>query len=112
MYNSFPNWSYAFYLSDQDGKLIPSYDVFKVSGGWLGHTFASVCQDKNINYGHNVESEEELNIVGKQMMDMILEKNVKNAEKFKQINLHKIDFKLVNYSIVKTDKIIYERHLP
>ena len=111
MYNSFPNWSYAFYLSDEDTVIIPSSDYFNVTGGWMGHTFYSICQSRKIGYGYNIESDEELYLVGDQMMDLILDKN-NGTKNFKQINLHKVDFKLRNDSVIENDKIIYERYFP
>jgi hypothetical protein len=110
MYNQFPNWSYVFYLSDENYELIPSMK-FNISGGWIGHTFYAICQDENILYGDNVESEEELEIVGRKMLDIILPKNQDELSIHKIIHLHKVSYFFEGSEIISSDKVMYARHL-
>lgn len=110
MYSSFPNWSYAFYLADENGKLIPAKEL-NTTGGKMGHTFYSICESKNIDYGDDMESKIELQKIGKQMMDLILLNNTTSNIKYSRIALHRIYFYYKNDSIKKNNTIIYERNL-
>ncbi len=109
MYNSFPNWSYAFYLADKDGKLIPSKE-FKTTGGKMGHTFYSICEARKINYGYAVETEAELQSIGKEMLDLILANN-NHSKEFPYLALHRLHYFYQNDTIKQTNTIIYERSL-
>lgn len=110
MYSSFPNWSYTFYLADENGKLIPSH-AFNTTGGKMGHTFYSLCKSKKISYGDGIESKAELATIGKEMMDLILLNNKKHSKKYSKIALHRICFFYQNNSIKKNNSIIHERNL-
>lgn len=108
MYNQFPNWAYAFYLSDENKNLISSMN-FDITGGWIGHTFYAICNEKNILYGDNVETQEELNQIGSKMLDIILAKNPDQVTNYSKIHLHKISYYFKEDSLVTTDKIIHAR---
>lgn len=71
MYNSFPNWSYAFYLADESGEMVPSWDAFEVDAGHLAHQFYGICQHHGIAYGHGMETEEELRFIGDKMLESV-----------------------------------------
>ncbi len=107
MYSSFPNWSYAFYLTDENDTLIPA-EEFQTTGGKMGHTFYSVCSAKKILYGNGMESDKELRTIGKEMMDLITV-NTKST-KYPKIALHRIYFYYQNDTIKKQNKVIYERN--
>jgi hypothetical protein len=107
MYSSFPNWSYAFYLADKNNKLIPA-EEFHTTGGYIGHSYYAVCSSKKILYGNAMESKEELQSIGKEMMNLILLKN--KSAKYSNIALHRIYFYYQNDTIKQQNKIIYERN--
>ncbi|RKS99661.1 hypothetical protein [Flavobacterium sp. 123] len=107
MYSSFPNWSYAFYLADENDKLIPA-EQFQTTGGKMGHTYYSVCSSKKILYGNGMESDKELQTIGKEMMDLIALNN--KSAKYSNIALHRIYFFYQNDTIKQQNKIIYERN--
>ena len=107
MYSSFPNWSYAFYLADENDKLIPA-EQFQTTGGKMGHTYYSVCSSKKILYGNGMESDKELQTIGKEMMDLIVLNN--KSAKYSNIALHRIYFYYQNDTIKQQNKIIYERN--
>ncbi len=107
MYSSFPNWSYAFYLADENDKLIPA-EQFQTTGGKMGHTYYSVCSSKKILYGNGMESDKELQTIGKEMMDLIVLNN--KSAKYSNIALHRIYFFYQNDTIKQQNKIIYERN--
>lgn len=110
MYSSFPNWSYTFYLADENGKLIPS-EEFDTTGGKMGHTFYSICESKKTNYGNGIESKTELQNIGKEMMDLILLNNKNNSKKHPYLAIHRIFFFYKNDTIQKINTIIYEKNL-
>lgn len=107
MYSSFPNWSYAFYLADENDKLIPA-EQFQTTGGKMGHTFYSICESKKTIYGNGVESNKELQTIGKEMIDLIVLNN--KSTKHSKVSLHRIYFFYQNDTIKQQDKIIYERN--
>jgi hypothetical protein len=107
MYSSFPNWSYAFYLADKNNKLIPAKE-FHTTGGYIGHSYYAVCESKKINYGNGVESNKELQTIGKKMMDLIMLNN--NSKLHGKVALHRIYFFYQNDTIKQQNKIIYERN--
>lgn len=107
MYSSFPNWSYAFYLADKNDKLIPA-EEFHTNGGKMGHTFYSICSSKKILYGNGMESDKELQTIGKEMMNLIVLNN--KTAKYSNIALHRIYFYYQHDTIKKQNKIIHERN--
>lgn len=107
MYSSFPNWSYAFYFANKNDKLIPA-EEFHTTGAKIGHTFYSVCSSKKILYGNGMESDKELQTIGKEMMDLIVLNN--KSTKYSNIALHRIYFFYQNDTIKQQNKIIYERN--
>lgn len=110
MYSSFPNWSYAFYLADENDKLIPSEEL-NTTGGKMGHTFYSICESKKIIYGDGRESKIELQTIGKEMMDLILLNNKISTIKHSKIAIHRIYFYYEKDTIKKINQILYERNL-
>lgn len=108
MYNQFPNWSYVFFLSDKNYELVPSITHFNISGGWIGHTFYAICQSEGINYGNNMETKEELSLIGEKMFEQITKKNVPFLENHDTLYLYKTSFSIQNDEIIKKDEIIYE----
>lgn len=71
MYNSFPNWSYAFYLTDVSGEMIPWWHAFEVDAGHIAHRFYGICQHYGIAYGHGMETEEELKFIGTELLKSV-----------------------------------------
>ena len=110
MYSSFPNWSYAFYLADENDKLIPA-EQFQTTGGKMGHTFYSICESKKTIYGEGKESKIELQTIGKEMMDLILLNNKISTINHSKIALHRIYFYYQKDTIRKINQVIYERSL-
>lgn len=108
MYNNFPNWSYVFFISDQNHELVPSMTNFNISGGWIGHTFYALCHSEGIKYGDNMETKEELKNIGEKLFKQITSKNQSFLKEHDILYLHKIYFSIQNNKIVKKDVIIYE----
>jgi len=83
---------------------------FNITGGWIGHTFYALCHSEGIKYGDNIETEEELSLIGEKMFEQITSKNQLFLEKHDTLYLHKIYFSIQNNKIVKKDEIIYEHY--
>lgn len=110
MYNNFPNWSYVFFISNQNHELVPSMTNFNISGGWIGHTFYALCHSEGIKYGDNMETKEELKNIGEKMFKQITSKNQSFLEEHDTLYFHKIYFSIENNKIVKKDEIIYAHY--
>ena len=103
MYNSFPNYAYAFYLADSTDK--PAF-FYKYISSDLSHQYFSIAQRLNIRNGHQVETSEELTRIGKIMMENIINNDSKNFPKGR-MELRRVAFAFEGDSIVKKDLILY-----
>ncbi len=107
MYNQFPNWSYAFYLTDQDNNIIPAQKL-NMTGGGIGHLYYSIAQHKNIKIGNGVEDKKDLAVIGNAMLNEILKRNTQQIE-FKKLNLYRKYFYFSGDSIINTETLMYEK---
>lgn len=107
MYNQFPNWSYAFYLTDEDNKLIPAQKL-NITGGGIGHLYYSIAQHKKIKVGYGMEEKKDLAILGNAMINELLKRNPKQTE-FKKLKLYREYFYYCGDSIINTKTLMYEQ---
>jgi hypothetical protein len=107
MYSSFTNWAYVFYITDQNDSLIPCKKL-KTKGGYLGHNFYSICQEKNIGYGDGMESNSDLKKVGSEMMQIVLNKSQNSQIRAKKLKLWRTYYYFKNDSILHKNQLIYE----
>lgn len=72
MYDSFPNWSYIFYLRDENEKIIfPRKEIHHpIDIGAIAHIFYSYCNEKEMKYGYGEEDPQQLLEAG----DFIIQK--------------------------------------
>jgi hypothetical protein len=110
MYNSFTNWSYVFYITDQNDSLIPC-NKLRTTGGKLGHNFYAICNKKNIGYGNGLESNLELKKIGFEMMQMVLNKPKNIKMKNEKLKLWRTFFYYKNDSIMQLNQMIYETNM-
>ncbi len=107
MYNNFPNWSYVFYFTEENGKLIPAKEL-NTDGIKLGYLFYTVAQNQHIPYGNGIESKKQLNSISKKMMEEVLSgASIRN--KTKKIKLVRTFYSFQNNSIQKQSDIMYEK---
>lgn len=106
MYNNFPNWSYVFYLQDENGNLFPSR-LLKIDGGQLGHLYASTAQDKNISYGNGMESKQELTLIGNSILTQVFSLH-KPPKGVKKISLLRDYYFFQNQTVNKKTTLMYE----
>lgn len=105
MYNSFPNWSYVFYYTDENNQLIPA-KWFHTNTGHLSHIFYTACENLDIDYGNGIESKESLFILGETMTQQV--STQVNLLTPKKVKLHRVYFHKETNQIIKTDVLIYE----
>lgn len=111
MYNTFPNWAYAFYFTDEKGAMIPC-STFHTSGNELGHLYNAVCASKQIAYGNESETEEQLRVIGEEMMWRLQQKNAAGVPaRYSSVRLCRISFRYNDSAqLVKTNKVLCEKH--
>jgi hypothetical protein len=107
MYDSFPNWSYAFYISDSKGQLIPNDGNFSIRSADLAHRYYAICDSANVPTGYQKESELELHKVGQIMMRTILS-TAPIALRWDTLQLHRVCYYLEDVSILVHNIIMYE----
>lgn len=111
MYNSFPNWSYVFFLTDKNDKLIPCQNL-EIKSGKMGHMFYSVCSFKNIPVGDGLETPQQLDEAGKDMMDLILKNDLDKLKKYGTIKLNRFFFHYNDSNnIMQTRQVMHERNV-
>ena len=110
MYNNFPNWAYAFYASDDEGSLLPNNSYFKINSADLAHKYYTICQNNNIRYGDRIETDQELNLVGRLMLNELLDSKANNSF-FDKVNIHRVCYFYENDSVNSQDIIMYGSEL-
>lgn len=107
MYNSLPNWSYAFYITDTQNNIIPAVSL-NTNAGELSHLFGSICQSYQIKYGDGCETKNQLRLVGNNIYK-ILQNDKRNIDLLKKgIKIHRIYFFYKSNHIQSISEIIYE----
>ena len=105
MYNQFPNWSYAYYLTNEKQEMIPIKKHFNYHGGSLSHLFCSIAQEKNIAYGNRIESDSELAVIGTRML-MQLQPLVKKEISGRELHIHRKTFFIQQGRISSQDQVL------
>ena len=108
MYNSFPNWAYAFYVSDKQDNLLPNNKYFAIPAMDLAHNYYAICEDQKINTGYEMETKEELNKAGEIMMQKLLAKHSASLTA-DTLQLHRICYSFQGGCVVTHNTIMYER---
>ncbi len=108
MYNSFQNYAYSFYLSDSTGTLIPFTRHFDCHNDYLSHIYGSVCDKNNIRHGNQIETDEQLKLIGKSMMEE-LNKHQRSLLPTGIIQLHRVCYFAQGGSMKENDKMMYEQ---
>lgn len=102
MYSSFPNWSYVFYITDRDDKIIP-FEEINTHGAEVSHLYYLLSEDLQILYGDFIESEENLDIIGTRMLEIL--KRQKDFD-HPYLKLYRRGFYLENDSILRIDQLM------
>lgn len=105
MYNQFPNWSYAYYLTNEKQEMIPIKTHFNYHAGSLSHLFCGIAAEKKIAYGNMMESEEDLAVIGTRMLFQ-LKPFLKKDFTGEQIQIHRKTFFIQHEQISSRDQIL------
>ena len=108
MYDSFPNWAYAFYVSDKQETLLPNNKYFTIPAMDLAHNYYAICEDQKINTGYEMETKQELNKAGEIILEKLLAKHsaLLTAD---TLQLHRVCYSFQGDSVVTHNTIMYER---
>ena len=93
MYSHFPNWAYSFYLTDENGEIIP-FTLLETKGAAIGHLYGNVSDELNIPYGNFSESNNELKKIGDRILNILLkskELDVTEVNLFRKAFFYKND---------------------
>jgi hypothetical protein len=111
MYNSFPNYAYAFYVSNENEQLVPYSKNFHFNknAGHLAHIFYATFSHYNYPYGYNQEDSTHLKVVGKELIERLLSQENTDNYHFDTLILYKRCYFLREEQIHYTDQIMYEK---
>lgn len=102
MYSSFPNWSYVFYITDKEDKIIP-FENINIHGAEVSHLYYLLSEDLQILCGDFQESEEDLDILGTRMIEIL---KIQKGFDYPYLKLYRGGFYLENDSIIRTDQLM------
>lgn len=88
MYNQFPNYAYVFYMLDENNQKMDRF--MRVDHGELSHLFFSVCEQQGIKYGDGMESAEELERIGEEVIRQALDWGSLSKSTMKKAKLYRI----------------------
>jgi hypothetical protein len=91
MYSSFADYSYVFYFTDKENKMIKCTEL-NSTGTNLAHMYTTVCEMNNFKHGHGMESDSVLHEVGKQMLNIVKINNIKLIHHNKKVKLNRMYF--------------------
>jgi len=111
MYNSFPNYSYAFLLKNEKGELIPyrkNFSKDKNAGG-LAHQYYAFFNYHHYQGGFGGEDSVYIKEAGKELMAKLLQDENTNRFNFDTLRLYKRYYHLDHDSIRYRDDLMYEQ---
>jgi hypothetical protein len=91
MYNSFADYSYVFYFTDDKNKMIKCTDL-NITGTNMAHLYTTICEKNNFSHGHGMESDSVLQVVGKQMLEIIKISNKNKTHGNLTVKLNRLYF--------------------
>ncbi len=109
MYNSFPNWAYSFCLKDSAGQMLPFISYTNTRSGSVAHQYYTVSALNNFAYGDGKEAPEQLQLVGREMMERI--DFVKKPEVGDTVSLYLVFYYLEDGEIKKRESLIGQKHV-
>jgi hypothetical protein len=91
MYSSFADYSYVFYFTDNENKMIKCTDL-NTTGTNLAHMYTTICEKNDFKHGHGMESDSVLHEIGKQMLNIIRINNLKLTHNNKKVKINRMYF--------------------
>ena len=113
MYNSFPNYSYAFFLKNEKGELVPFRSNFSraKNAGGVAHQYASFFNFHHYEDGFSAEDSAHVKEAGQALMASILQGENISHFSFDTLRLYRRDYHLNNNQINYQDDLIHEQAL-
>ena len=111
MYNSFPNYSYVFYLTNERGNIVPFRKSFSLGkgAGTVAHKFNAFFEYHNYKTGYGEEDSTQLKQAGKELMDMLLQGENTGKFDFDTLRLFRRYYRLEQDTITYRDNLMYEQ---
>lgn len=111
MYNSFPNYGYVFYITNERDSLIPLGITFRghKSAGYVGHMYCSFMNSKGYPGGEEKETPEQLQEAGKMLLNNLLESPYANAIQADTVKLYRRCYLLEKGKLINHNYLMYER---
>ena len=111
MYNSFPNYSYVFYLKNERGEIVPYTQRFTLAknAGSVAHQYSSFFNFHHYRSGFGEEDSVHLKEAGKELMGMLLQGENTSKFGFDTLMLYRRYYRLHNDSLNYQDDLIYEQ---
>ena len=111
MYNSFPNWSYVFYLKNEKNEMVCyrkdlAHGEIK-NAGTVAHAFYSFFNFHNYRYGSGKEDTLQFNAAGKKLLTMIIAGEDFTHFKYDSLKLYRRYYHLEKEQIVYRDDLMY-----
>lgn len=107
MYSSFADYSYVFYFSDENNRLIKCPDL-NTTGTNMAHLYTTICERNSFNHGHGMESDSVLKVIGKQMLDIIKMSNLNIHHGNLKVKLNRLYFYYEGKTIKCKQQLMYE----
>ena len=107
MYSTFPNWAYSFYISDSTNTIIPTRRYFSCADDELSHQYAAICERLGINYGNQIETQVQLDSIGKVMFLFLKEKQIKPLP-MNRIKIKRVCYKIHQNQISQVEVILFD----
>ena len=108
MYDSFPNYSYSFYVADDDNQPVYFMNNFKTQANEIGHMYSEICEEHNFNHGMGLETDSQLTVVGGELLDYIIRAREKKLVT-DSLSIHRVYYLFENDKIIRHDKQLCKR---
>ena len=111
MYNSFPNYSYAFLLKNEKRELVPYRKTFSKgkNAGGMAHQYSAFFDYHHYQGGFGHENSIYIKDAGKELMTKLLQDENTSDFSFDTLRLYKRYYHLDNDSISYRDDLMYEQ---
>ena len=110
MYSTIPNYAYSFYITDENG--VPLDSLFNNMRGLLSHQYSSICEKHKYTHGYGRETDEELEIIGEEMIEAILSAVTDEISlASKTLYIYRIHFFMDKREVKKNEKLLFEKIL-
>jgi hypothetical protein len=108
MYDSFPNYAYSFYIADSKDELVPFREDFRTQANEISHMYCEICDEHKFARGFGQETEQQLNIVGQELLTYILHARKKPLT-MDSLSIHRVYYQFEEGKIITHDQQLCKR---